>query len=58
MTSWELSFIRANLGDKSRGSLTPEPKDFTVTHGLGYVLPNPGIKVRKKDEESMQGKNS
>ena len=58
MTSQELSFIRANLGDISRCSLTPKPIDFTVTRGLGYALPNPGIKARKKDEEGMQGEIS
>lgn len=39
MTSQELPFIRANLGDKSGSSHTPKTSVWTGANGLAYMLP-------------------
>lgn len=59
MSLQKLSSIRANLGEKPRGSLTPKPSHFTVMHELGCALPNPREKVvvGGKMEEVIQCKN-
>lgn len=39
MTSQELSFIRANLGDKSGSSHAAKTSVWTGANGLAYMLP-------------------
>lgn len=46
MTSKELSFIRVTWETNQEFSYSKACR-FTVIHGLGYVLPNPLIKVRR-----------
>jgi len=57
MTSQELRFIMANLGDKSRSCVILKPAVLTAIHYLGSMLPNSWDKGEKKMRKIRCGRS-